>query len=386
VLTLHIRVECILDGPLGLTYSPSFPGMHPPDGRPMSSMTFQEKLLGIEFVRTLFQWDRIIAVPLIFLVFVSARAPYEWRLKMFASSDRKRNPSLEAVEDDLNYYIYENKLNAVTISFGAYLVAVGNCMSGVFSDGNYGVGFASVWEPVSWAWLILQIAVGYVMVLASLALNDLLILHKFNNMEEIARKNNVAVALIEAGSLIGSSFIIEAVINGWNYSEPAYASAIILFLASQALLFVFQLSFEAVTVYNDEAECQLGNAAAGLFNGLNLVAVGLLLGRSSYLSHSLITLLVWATITFPLIFVIHRVVDRIVFPSVHFEAAIECLDRKVPNIFHPRRTSTQVTRFFLIFGFISQKSRCKNESESTVCTKLDACRTGWKCMRSAREN
>ena len=83
--------------------------------------------------------------------------------------------------------------------------------------------------------------------------------------------------------------------------------------------------------------------AAGLFNGLNLVAVGLLLGRSVYLSHSLITLVSWAAMTFPLIFLVHRVVDRIVFPTFCFEAAIECLDRKVPNVFHPRRSSTQVS-------------------------------------------
>ena len=233
------------------------------DGRVGSAMPFREKLIGTEYVRTLFRWDRIIAIPVIFLVFILARAPYEWRLRFFASSDGRKNPDLEPVEKDLNYYIYENKLHAVAISFGAYLVAVGNSMSGVFADGNYGVGFATMSDPASWGWLFLQIFAGFLMVLAALAINDALILHKFNNMSEIARHNNVAVALIEAGSLIGSSFIIESVITGWGNSDPPYASAIILFFATQLLFFLFQLIFEAVTVYNDEAECQLGNAAAG---------------------------------------------------------------------------------------------------------------------------
>ena len=55
-------------------------------------------------------------------------------------------------------------------------------------------------------------------------------------------------------------------INGWQVSDPPYGSAIIFFVASQLLLFVFQLIFEAVTKYDDQKEVHLGNAAAGLNN------------------------------------------------------------------------------------------------------------------------
>jgi phosphotransferase system glucose/maltose/N-acetylglucosamine-specific IIC component len=62
------------------------------------------------------------------------------------------------------------------------------------------------------------------------------------------------VALVEAGSLIGSSFIISAAINGWDISDPPYATTIIFFVTSQIFLFLFQLIFEAVTKYDDEKE------------------------------------------------------------------------------------------------------------------------------------
>ena len=49
-------------------------------------------------------------------------------------------------------------------------------------------------------------------------------------------------------------------INGWDYSDPPYASAVIMFLASQLFLFLFLLVFEAVTAYNDEQEVNTSDA------------------------------------------------------------------------------------------------------------------------------
>ena len=140
------------------------------------------------------------------------------------------------------------------------------------------------------------------MIVVALFWRDFDILHKFNNVALMTQYDNRAVALVEAGSLIGSSFTIAAAINGWQVSDPPYGSAIIFFIASQLLFFVFQLIFEAMTKYDDEKEVQLGNAACGLNNGLNLIAVGMLLGRSTYVSHSLVMLVCWALVTFPLIF------------------------------------------------------------------------------------
>ena len=129
--------------------------------------------------------------------------------------------------------------------------------------------------------------------------------------------------------------------SGWDNSDPPYGSAIIFFFSSQMLFFVFQLLFEAVTKYDDAKEVELGNSAAGLNNGLNLVAVGMLLGRSIYLSHSLITLICWAILTYPIIFLFRKVADVIVLPNIHLEATIECLDRLRPDVFAPKRPCKQ---------------------------------------------
>ena len=102
------------------------------------------------------------------------------------------------------------------------------------------------------------------MVIFSLMVNDIYVLHKYRNMVEMAVNDNKAVALIEAGALIGSSFIIEACVKNWDYSDPPWASSVILFLVAQALIIVFQLVFESATVYNDEQEVAIGNSAAGI--------------------------------------------------------------------------------------------------------------------------
>jgi uncharacterized membrane protein YjfL (UPF0719 family) len=253
------------------------------DGRDAGTMTLAERLAGTEYVVVMWKWDRLVAIVIIFFVLVLARVPYELRLVWRAHMARVRGePPLES---NLNYYIVEGNKHAVTISFGAYLVASGHMLVGVFRDANYFVSFVDSNDPNSWGFLFLQIVVGYIMIVVALIISDVAILHKFDNIGLMMRDDNRAVALIEAGSLIGSSFCVAAVINGWDTSEPPYGSAIIFFFATQILFFIFQLTFESITKYDDEKEVELGNAAAGLNNALNLVAIGMLLGRSAYLSH-----------------------------------------------------------------------------------------------------
>ena len=309
------------------------------DGRTTLQMSLGEKLAGTDYLGVIWRWDRFVALAIIFGTFLLARIPYDMRLLLRSRLAKRRGQA--PLDPDLNFYIVERRKHAVTISFGGYLVAVGQMLVGVFRDANYETSFVDSSDPQAWGYLFLQIAVGYFMLVVALLISDVFVLHKFDNLQMMMQYDNRAVALIEAGSLIGSSFTVAAVINGWDYSEPPYASAAIFFFGTQLLFVLFQLIFEAVTPYDDEKEVELGNAAAGLNNGLNLVAVGMLLGRSAYLSHSLIMLVCWALVTYPLIFLFRYVTDRIVLPSISLEATIECLDRLRPDVFHPRRPSSQ---------------------------------------------
>jgi len=310
------------------------------DGRSVRDMSFGEKLAGTEFVKTVWKLDRLFALAIIFSVFCAARLPYDLRLRLHSYFVTKR-AKMPVINPDLNVYIVAHDQHAVTISFAAFMFSVGNMMVGVFKDANYGTSFVDADDPQSWGLVLAQIAVGYIMIVFALIFSDVAILHKFNNLELMTQDDNRAVALLEAGSLIGSSFIISAAINGWNISDPPYASTIIFFVASQILLFLFQLIFEAVTKYDDEKEVQIGNAAVGLNNCLNLVAVGMLLARSIYLSHSMIMLVCWALVTFPIIFFYRFITDHIVLPNIHLEGSIECLDRLRPDIVVPARPSKQ---------------------------------------------
>ena len=235
------------------------------DGSTQIDMRFGEKLVATEYIFTVWHWDRLVALCCVFLLFVLVRFPFELRMKLQLAGARiGQAADAPAVETALNYYIFENKLNAVNLSFGAFLVAVGNFMCGVFVDEDYRVSFAALDNPGAWGVVMLQILVGCVMTLVSLMVNDIFVLHKYKNMVEMACNDNKAVALIEAGSLIGSSFIIEACVKGWDYSDPPFGSAIILFLVTQVLIVLFQLVFESATAYNDEQEVAIGNSAAGI--------------------------------------------------------------------------------------------------------------------------
>jgi uncharacterized membrane protein YjfL (UPF0719 family) len=335
---LQLSVTAIINSFLpdmceGFTYS---------DGRNVGLMSFEERLAGKEFVKLIWKWDRLGAIAIIFGVFILARLPYDLRLRLHARLVNKKAPhSSPGIDPDLNFYLVEPRKHAVSISFAAYMFSVGNMMVGVFKDANNVTSFVDSENPESWGLLLVQVAVGYVMIVVALFWSDFAILHKFNNVALMTQYDNRAVALVEAGSLIGSSFIIAAAINGWQVSDPPYGSAIIFFIASQLLFFVFQLIFEAMTKYDDEKEVQLGNAACGLNNGLNLIAVGMLLGRSTYVSHSLVMLVCWALVTFPLIFFFRLITDLIVLPNINLEATIECLDRLRPDIWVPARPCKQ---------------------------------------------
>jgi len=236
------------------------------DGRTGNDMPLREKLIATEYIFTAWHWEKLIALAMILCIFILARIPFEMRMRLQLAGVLS-NPADGApvpVETNLNYYIFENRLNAVNIAFGGYLVAVGNFMCGVFNDVDYNVSFAALNKPSMWGSLWIQIGVGNFMVIFSLMVNDIYVLHKYRNMVEMAVNDNKAVALIEAGALIGSSFIIEACVKNWDYSDPPWASSVILFLVAQALIIIFQLLFESATVYNDEQEVALGNSAAGI--------------------------------------------------------------------------------------------------------------------------
>ena len=63
------------------------------------------------------------------------------------------------------------------------------------------------------------------------------------------------------------------------------------------MLYVSLCARARARVCEDACACCVCALGAGLFNGLNLVAVGLVLARCVNLSHSLVALVAWAAIT-----------------------------------------------------------------------------------------
>ena len=142
------------------------------------------QLAATEYIKTVYKYDRMVALAIIFALFLLARPPYELRLWVHSklvsqrihqhasahvsgasggesgatpgAAPRQGAPGLRLaqaagvlsavrrwrrrsvdglpapMDPDLNHHIFEQRKHAICISFGAYLVAVGNMLVGVF--------------------------------------------------------------------------------------------------------------------------------------------------------------------------------------------------------------------------------------------------------------
>lgn len=84
-------------------------------------------------------------------------------------------------------------------------------------------------------------------------------------------------------------------------------------------LFLFSLSYQASTSYDDEQSIRSKNVASGLHWGLSLAALGLLLSRALRLSQSVVVFAVWFGVGAPALLAVNATVGRLIFPSLNIE-------------------------------------------------------------------
>lgn len=84
-------------------------------------------------------------------------------------------------------------------------------------------------------------------------------------------------------------------------------------------LFLFSLSYQASTKFDDEQSIRSKNVASGLHWGLSLAALGLLLSRALRLSQSVVVFAVWFGIGAPVLLMVNFTVGRLIFPSLNIE-------------------------------------------------------------------
>ena len=104
-------------------------------------------------------------------------------------------------------------------------------------------------------------------------INDRVLLRTVDNSEELLN-DNIAVACVEAGSLVACGRIMQAVLSGNSASVgEGFATILLYWVSGQLILLLFSACYRKVTGFENQAEIKQGNVAVGLSSGLTLVAV-----------------------------------------------------------------------------------------------------------------
>ncbi len=103
-------------------------------------------------------------------------------------------------------------------------------------------------------------------------LNERLLVRGLDNTAEILQ-GNLAVGLVELGSLLASGLVLRGAFTG----SGALLSGVVFFLLGQAALVVFFLVMEWLSPYRDQEELAKGNLALGLHQAGMLLCLGMVL-------------------------------------------------------------------------------------------------------------
>ena len=217
---------------------------------------------------------------------------------------------------DVQLTTKDNK--AIAVSFSGYLFAIGIIVWSVLSqasvaeseDPGYGL-LQDLGSSVIW------ILVGILLLQVARIVNDKFLLSKFQNVKELVEDQNIGTGVVQAGSFIGSAFMIQAATYGEGQGNLVVELllAILYFAVAQVAFILFAIIYQKTTSYDLHDEIEKDNAAAGVGFGLTLVAVGTFL--SSYLikNDSLIGLAIWFVIGVFLLTVCRYAVDKLILPG-----------------------------------------------------------------------
>jgi uncharacterized membrane protein YjfL (UPF0719 family) len=217
---------------------------------------------------------------------------------------------------------------ALAVSLSGYLFAVGTLLAGLFSDERgQSLGLSvdakaddenTIDEGERFLFGLLWAGFGLCMMVIVQLVNDVAIFHAYSNAEQLARRHNVALACVEAGTYVGAGFIVSACAQAENV-----ALAFTFFGLGLGALVGCSLLYERVTSYDDRTQLANNNAAAGLNYGLMMAAFGLLCGRAIAVSNSVWVFLVWIALGGGLILAYRKLIDLLVLPEVSLDDELE---------------------------------------------------------------
>lgn len=262
-------------------------------------MAIFDKILSLEDIVTIFNWKGVAYLLSTLILFWIGKKVYDLVTPF-------------SVDEELT--TTDNK--ALSVSFGGYIFALGLIIWGVLASPS--VGFMQdIIETGVWS------AIGIVLLQVSRIVNDKIILARFDNTKELITDKNVGTGAVEAGTYIGTAFIIKSIVEGESTTLlNDIASTVIFFIVAQILFVIFGKFYQAVTNYDLFGEIEKDNEAAGVSFGLTLIAVGILLSGAIKYSDSLVYLVVWFIIGCVLLIISRKITDRLIFPKHKIDSEV----------------------------------------------------------------
>jgi len=230
----------------------------------------------------------------------------------------------------LNQELTEKDNKAIAVSLAGFILSLCLIIHGVlvspgewyYTDTNNSIWLADLKNTCLWATL------GCAYLLIARIINDKLILPQFSNKDELVRDQNVGVGIVQAASYISTALVIKATISSpetLSLGEELILTTI-WFFCTQALLIIFAKLYQLLTKYDMHVELRNDNVAVGVAFGGNMIAFSILLSFFISTYDSLAGLIIWATISCILLWIIRIIVDKLLLPNHTLDTEIS-LDR-----------------------------------------------------------
>jgi len=226
----------------------------------------------------------------------------------------------------LNDQLTKHDNKAVAVSFAGFLLSLCLVIHGILTapaslkvlEADENAWLVDLGSTAAWA------GIACVLLLISRVINDKILFPKFSNKKELVTDKNIGMGAAQAGSYIATALVIRAVLGGEESGSfiSELGAAVVWFIVTQILLFVFCFIYQKSTSFDLHAEIERDNAAAGVALGGSLIAFGLLLEFFIRRYDGLGALVVWGIAAAALLMITRMVVDKLLLSGAKLDDEI----------------------------------------------------------------
>jgi uncharacterized membrane protein YjfL (UPF0719 family) len=160
---------------------------------------------------------------------------------------------------------------ALAVSFCGYLLGVTVIFLGAYLGPSHGLAI-DLARVTGWS------LGGVILLNLSRLINDKLILPNFCNIKEIIEDRNIGTGVVQAGSYLGSGFLVAGAIHGEGGGP---LTALAFFAAGQVVMILFARLYGWLVPYDIHEAIEDDNAAAGIPLAGALTGIGIVLAHAA---------------------------------------------------------------------------------------------------------